>query len=288
LRAFNFGLKGETDPQLFLSALEKVHVPAFKSNKTKKIAATEEEAKEMAEKLEDDHDANVKALTAALPPPSSLAGYRLHPSDFEKDDDSNFHIDFITACSNLRARNYEIKEVSRHETKFTAGKIIPAIATTTALVTGLVCLEMYKLLREDTPVEAFRNTFVNLALPLFALSEPNPPAFTTAKVKSGEWKWSLWDAVEVDIGDCCLQELLDHFEEKYGLEINMLSYGPSMLYYNFKKNTKEKMSKPLSQLAVEVSKKEIDPSDKFLVLEACVNDEDDEDVEIPYLRLRFR
>ena len=91
--------------------------------------------------LEDDTD----AILASLPSPSSLAGFRLNPVDFEKDDDSNHHIDFITAASNLRARNYAITEADRHKTKLIAGKIIPAIATTTALAVGLVCLELYKV-----------------------------------------------------------------------------------------------------------------------------------------------
>lgn len=37
-----------------------------------------------------------------------------------------------------------------------------------------MCLELYKVVQAK-PVEAYRNTFANLALPLFAMAEPIPP-----------------------------------------------------------------------------------------------------------------
>lgn len=32
----------------------------------------------------------------------------MQPIEFEKDDPTNWHIDFVTAVTNIRARNYSI------------------------------------------------------------------------------------------------------------------------------------------------------------------------------------
>lgn len=71
--------------------------------------------------------------------------FAITPLDFEKDDDNNLHMDFIVAASNLRAANYSIAPADKHKSKLIAGKIMPAIATTTSLVAGCVVLELYKL-----------------------------------------------------------------------------------------------------------------------------------------------
>lgn len=72
--------------------------------------------------------------------------------EFEKDDPTNWHIEFLSAVSNLRARNYNIKEISNFQVKIIAGKIIPALATTTAMIVGAVGIEIVKYVLEK-PVD---------------------------------------------------------------------------------------------------------------------------------------
>ena len=57
--------------------------------------------------------------------------------EFEKDVDENFHIDFIHAMANVRASNYGLPEMDWITIKIKAGKIVPALATTTAAIAGL-------------------------------------------------------------------------------------------------------------------------------------------------------
>jgi ubiquitin-activating enzyme E1 len=251
-------------------------------------------AKEMADAVDDEFESKVSHIICLLPSPSSLAGYHLYPIEFEKDNENNFHISFITASSNLRARNYSIKEVSSHETKFIAGKIIPAIATTTALVTGIVCLEIYKLALGKNQLEQYRNFSCNLALPFFSASEPIAPATQQCMLKTGEWKWSLWDRIDIAIGDSTLEELIHYFQNTYGLEINMLSHGASMLYFSFntgaaaKKKAQERLKMKMTELVTSVSHITLNEKDRYLILEACVNNEEGDDVDIPYVRYKFR
>jgi len=61
-----------------------------------------------------DEDA-LNVMLGALPNPTSVHGLKLSPVEFEKDDDSNFHMDFIVATSNLRAENYDIEPADRHK-----------------------------------------------------------------------------------------------------------------------------------------------------------------------------
>lgn len=217
-----------------------------------------------------------------------MAGFKLIPVEFEKDDDTNFHIDFITAASNLRAENYKIELADRHKTKFIAGKIIPAIATTTALVTGLVIMELYKVVDGKNKVEDYNNGFINLALPYFGFSDPVASPKAVYKGPEGDVAIDkLWDRFEVE--NITLRELLHHFEKK-GLTITMLSSGVSLLYASFfpPSKLKDRYDLKLSDLVAHISKKPVPEHQKAVIFEVCVEDLTGEDVEVPFITMNMR
>ncbi|OSX60314.1 hypothetical protein POSPLADRAFT_1066666 [Postia placenta MAD-698-R-SB12] len=282
LHAFNYGLRGETDPVVFKRVADSVIVPEFTPRSGVKVQVNENEPVQQGS--DPDGSDSTSDLMKQLPPPSSLVGYRLNPVEFEKDDDTNFHIDFITAASNLRATNYTIQTADRHTTKQIAGKIIPAIATTTSLVTGLVCLELYKIIDGKDKLENYKNGFVNLALPFFGFSEPLP----APKNKYNDTEWTLWDRFEFH-NDPSLQEIVNYFREKHNLEVTMVSQGVSMLWSSFvgKKKSEERLPMKFSRLVEHVSKKPIPPHTKHLIVEVMVSDEEGEDVEVPFIVVRL-
>lgn len=281
LHAFNYGLRGETDPAYFRKVLDTVMVPEFTPKSGIQIQVNDNDPVPQQNAGGDD---DLDALAAKLPSPSSLAGYRLVPVEFEKDDDTNHHIDFITASSNLRATAYGITPADRHTTKQIAGKIIPAIATTTSLVTGLVCLELYKVIDGKKDLESYKNGFVNLALPFFGFSEP----IAAKKQKYGETEWTLWDRFEFK-NNPTLKEIIDYFQQKHKLEVSMVSQGVSMLWSSFvgKKKSEERLPMPFTQLVETVSKKPVPSHTKHFIVEVMVSDEEGEDVEVPFIVVRI-
>lgn len=286
LRAFNYGLKGddsEPDVNYYQSVISKINVPAFSPRSDVKIQANDDEPDPNANN-QTDGDA-LESLASSLPDASTLAGFKLTPVEFEKDDDTNHHIEFITAASNNRALNYSIEPADRQKTKFIAGRIIPAIATTTGLVTGLVNLELYKVVDGKTNIEEYKNGFVNLALPFFGFSEP----ITSPQGKyNGKTYDKIWDRFDLQ-GDVTLKGLIEYFENEEGLEVTMLSYGVSLLYASFfpPKKLKERMGLPMTEVVKLVTKKEVPAHTKTMILEICADDKEGEDVEVPYVTLHL-
>ena len=140
--AYSFGLDYVHDVSKIKALSKAVNLPKFE---LKKITIKEEGKEEPPVDKSDDDDEVIKRLVEKLKGFNFKGAHAMRATEFEKDDDSNHHIDFIAAVANLRARNYKIGEADRLKIKLIAGKIIPAIATTTAMVVGAVGLELLKI-----------------------------------------------------------------------------------------------------------------------------------------------
>ncbi|MCD9645786.1 E1 ubiquitin-activating protein [Datura stramonium] len=285
LRAETFGIPipdWVKSPQELAEAVDKVIVPDFQPKKGVKIVTDEKATSMSASSIDDAAVINELVMKLETCRQKLPSGYKMNPIQFEKDDDTNYHMDFIAGLANMRARNYSIPEVDKLKAKFIAGRIIPAIATSTAMATGLVCLELYKVLDGGHKVEDYRNTFANLALPLFSMAEPVPPKV----IKHQDMSWTVWDRWILK-DNPTLRELLQWLQNK-GLNAYSISYGSCLLYNSMFPKHKERMDRKLVDLAKEVAKADLPPYRKhFDVVVACEDDEDN-DVDIPQMSIYFR
>ncbi len=199
-----------------------------------------------------------------------------------QDDDTNYHMDLIAGLANMRARNYGIPEVDRLKAKFIAGRIIPAIATSTAMATGLVCLELYKVMDGGHKLEDYRNTFANLALPLFSIAEPVPPKV----IKHKDLSWTVWDRWILK-DNPTLRELLQWLKDK-DLNAYSISFGSCLLYNSIFPKHRDRMDKKLVDLAREVAKVELPPNRAHFDIVVACEDDDDNDIDIPQVSIYFR
>jgi hypothetical protein len=99
--------------------------------------------------------------------------------------------------ANLRATNYKLEPMDWMTTKLKAGRIIPALATTTSCVAGLQTLEICKYLH-TTILAQMRNSYLNLALPSLQMSEPGDVKKTQLTPTLAV---TLWDRWQLDCDD---------------------------------------------------------------------------------------
>ncbi|XP_054015001.1 SUMO-activating enzyme subunit 2 [Hylaeus anthracinus] len=125
---------------------------------------------------------SVKSLSKTL-----KASQKMSPNNhlvWDKDDQSA--MDFVAACANIRAYIFGIPQKTRFDIKSMAGNIIPAIATTNAIIAGIVVFHAFSILTNNLKgcksvyLRSKMNHRNQLLVPEKNVNPPNPKCYVCA------------------------------------------------------------------------------------------------------------
>eukprot|EP00466_Bigelowiella_natans_P014476 jgi/Bigna1/33736/e_gw1.3.9.1 len=258
----------------------KIDVPEWKA---KKVEVEEEGEKNLFEKLKEDVS---KLDVSSLP--------AISPGHFEKDDDSNHHIDWITSSTNLKADTRKIKNEDRHKCRMIAGRISASIVTTAASITGFVFLEVYKHLLGMDDINKFNWNTINLATNMIISEMPADPYQKYSRVQKGlredggkvvETETSIiavpenftcYDFIDIK-GDMSVGKLakaiISHEKLQGGLTVTGMFVGKTSIYESTDISLCEKAQETqmISEIYFKHAGPSADPNQPFILLDISLD-----------------
>ncbi|EEF49457.1 SUMO-activating enzyme subunit 2 [Ricinus communis] len=143
---------------------------------------------------------------------------------FDKDD--QLAVEIVTAAANIRAASFGIPLHSLFEAKGIAGNIVHAVATTNAIIAGLIVIEAIKVLEKDA--DNYRMTYClehpsrkMLLMPVEPF-EPNKSCCVCSKSPL---------SLEINIHRSKLRDFVEKIvKAKLGMNSPLIMHGPTLLY----------------------------------------------------------
>lgn len=161
--------------------------------------------------------------------------------EYDKDDD--IMLNGMAQISNMRADIYNIDKVDILDIKLISGKIIPALSTTTTVISGFVMIELLKYVNS-----IYKSVYkpcdinVNLGLNQYILFDSMKPGVTydkmfspayNMKVRTIPYKFNTWNKIKVSTTkECCpdIKELVSIIKSDHKIPVNMMTYGSYVIY----------------------------------------------------------
>ena len=194
------------------------------------------------------------------------------------------------AASNLRANNFRIENCDINKVKMIAGKITPAIATTTAGIVGLVSLQLYTL-KQTQIIDYLRDCNMNLSCNNYMICKPIACKYEENKenfenIKFIPEKFTIWDFIEIN-QSMTISQLNDYFKDKYNVKIYSINANDLNLY-DFNRNGIIE-NKKIEEIYNEISKIKLFENKTFLILEILGKSYNtDYEVKMPKIKYIFK
>jgi ubiquitin-activating enzyme E1 len=162
---------------------------------------------------------------------------------FNKDDDELNHVDWLVTISNLRNLQYSIPLTDKYETRKIAGKIIPALITTTSIIAGYQIMEFIKIVSAnlieltesiknnkviDIDITKFTNVYLNTGINFYSYVTPTR---VNKKIINGSMmEISVWDKIEIPKLITNVQHILDIIERKILSKVEFITWKSNIIY----------------------------------------------------------
>lgn len=213
---------------------------------------------------------------------------------FEKDDDEKGHVEFLYAFSNLRAENYNIEKCEISKVKLIAGKIVPAIASTTAAIVGIVALQLY-VLKQTEDINFLRNCYFNFARNVICFENlrrnknvkdgNDNLKDSEKKFKLVPEKYSIWDYLIIN-KSMTIKEIILYIKKEYNVDITSITSNQINLYLkNISSNNI--FEKKIEDIYNSLSNNKLFDNKKYLMLEIG-GDIDEFYAKMPLFKYNFK
>ena len=129
--------------------------------------------------------------------------------------------------------------MEKQKIKMIAGRIVSAMATTMATITGIVCLQLYTL-NQTNKINYFRN-YLNLAINRFIMTLPSPQIKHVDKecdeeldspLKAIPSNWTVWDKIIIK-GSQTPKELINYIKIHYNVDVIIITSNNITISQNF-------------------------------------------------------
>lgn len=208
---------------------------------------------------------------------------------FDKDDEDT--LNFVASAANLRSSIFNIEMKSQFDIKQIAGNIIPAIATTNAIISGYSNLSALEFFKYDTPdfatvQKTSSTTFISIKPNKYVTSAilpgPNPQCASCGLASRG-----LLQLTNEQVELLSLKDLVDKLVEKYGYNGDIsVVLGSSRLIYDY--DFEDNLDKKLAQISGFKNSELLliqDEEDEFVNLELYITIKDGKADLLPDLQL---